>query len=57
MSLIAAGKGNQEIAEALDISEKTVKNHLNHIYSKLHLKSRYEAISYFFNVLPCGDIS
>lgn len=57
MSLIAAGKGNQEIARVLNVEEKTVKNHISNIYSKLHLKSRYEAISYFFNILPRGDIS
>jgi DNA-binding NarL/FixJ family response regulator len=46
LSLIAVGKGNREIANTLDIEEKTVKNHINNIYSKLQLKSRYEAISY-----------
>jgi DNA-binding NarL/FixJ family response regulator len=46
ISLIAVGKGNREIAAALDIEEKTVKNHINNIYSKLQIKSRYEAISY-----------
>jgi DNA-binding NarL/FixJ family response regulator len=48
LSLIAIGKGNREIASALDIEEKTVKNHINNIYSKLQIKSRYEAISYMF---------
>ena len=46
LSLIAVGKGNREIAENLNIEEKTVKNHINNIYSKLQIKSRYEAISY-----------
>jgi DNA-binding NarL/FixJ family response regulator len=46
LSLIAVGKGNREIANALNIEEKTVKNHINNIYSKLQIKSRYEAISY-----------
>jgi DNA-binding NarL/FixJ family response regulator len=46
LNLIALGKGNREIAAALDIEEKTVKNHINNIYSKLQLGSRYEAISY-----------
>ena len=46
LGLIAAGKGNRDIAEALGIEEKTVKNHINNIYSKLHIKNRYEAISY-----------
>ncbi len=46
LSLIAIGKGNREIANSLNIEEKTVKNHINNIYSKLQIKSRYEAISY-----------
>jgi len=46
LSLIAVGKGNREIADNLNIEEKTVKNHINNIYSKLQIKSRYEAISY-----------
>jgi len=48
LGLIAAGRGNREIARILDIEEKTVKNHINNIYSKLQIKSRYEAISYMF---------
>jgi two-component system, NarL family, response regulator len=46
LGLIALGKGNHEIAVAFSVEEKTVKNHINNIYSKLQLKSRYEAISY-----------
>jgi DNA-binding NarL/FixJ family response regulator len=48
LSLIAVGKGNRDIAVALNVEEKTVKNHINNIYSKLQIKSRYEAISYMF---------
>jgi len=46
LSLIAIGKGNSEIADAFDVKEKTIKNHINNIYSKLQIKSRYEAINY-----------
>ena len=46
LTLIAVGRGNREIAYALEIEEKTVKNNINNIYSKLQIKSRYEAISY-----------
>jgi len=48
INLIAVGKSNREIADTLNIEEKTVKNHINNIYSKLQIKSRYEAISYMF---------
>lgn len=37
---IAAGKANKEIAAACGITERTVKAHLTHIYSKLELKDR-----------------
>jgi DNA-binding NarL/FixJ family response regulator len=40
MRLVARGIRNQSIAEALCISEGTVKIHLHNIYKKLHLDSR-----------------
>ncbi|MFH9861704.1 response regulator [Streptomyces sp. NPDC017202] len=43
MDLIAAGLTNQQIAAACFISEKTVKNHINRIFAKLHSTSRSEA--------------
>jgi DNA-binding NarL/FixJ family response regulator len=39
---IGAGKSNKEIADALFISEGTVKTHLHRIYEKLHLHGRLE---------------
>ena len=45
LELVQQGKSNREIAESLIIEEKTVKNHINSIYSKLHLRNRYEAIT------------
>lgn len=45
LGLIVRGYSNQEIADALVIETKTVKNHINNMYSKLQLNSRYEAIS------------
>jgi DNA-binding NarL/FixJ family response regulator len=43
---IAAGQSNKEIAQELSISEKTVKNHINNILSKLHLYDRTQATLY-----------
>ena len=40
---IGHGYSNREIAARLNLKEKTVKNHINNIYSKLHLQSRIEA--------------
>ena len=48
INLIAQGKGNREIAVELGIQEKTVKNYINNIYSKLQVKRRYEVIAYLF---------
>lgn len=43
---VAKGMNNREIAEALFISENTVKNHVRNILEKLHLHSRMEAVVY-----------
>jgi len=46
LKLIAEGRSNKEIARELCISEKTVKNHINNIFSKLHLYDRTQAMLY-----------
>ncbi|SES13073.1 two component transcriptional regulator, LuxR family [Streptomyces sp. yr375] len=43
MDLIASGMNNQQIAATCFISEKTVKNHINRIFAKLHSATRSEA--------------
>jgi len=45
LKLVASGSTNKEIATRLFISEKTVKNHLNHIYRKLGVKNRAQAVA------------
>jgi len=40
---IGKGKRNKEIADALFISEKTVKNHISNIFAKLEVNTRAEA--------------
>ncbi|AUT01879.1 DNA-binding response regulator [Nostoc sp. CENA543] len=42
--LMATGKTNQEIASALQISEGTVKYHVNNILSKLGVSDRIQAV-------------
>ena len=44
LGLIAQGASNQVIAEALVLTPKTVRNHVSHIYSKLAVTSRAQAI-------------
>lgn len=45
MDLIAKGLSNREIAATLFLSEKTVKNHVNRIFAKLHSPNRAAAIA------------
>ena len=47
MSLIAGGHTNGEIAAHLFLAEKTVKNHVRRIYSKLGVDSRSAAIAHW----------
>jgi pimeloyl-ACP methyl ester carboxylesterase/DNA-binding CsgD family transcriptional regulator len=41
---IAEGLDNSEIATALGLSEKTVRNHITRIFDKISVKHRYQAI-------------
>jgi two-component system NarL family response regulator len=44
LRLMADGHSNKEIANALSISERTVKTHLGHLFEKLGVTSRTEAV-------------
>lgn len=46
LKLVAKGRTNQEIAEELVLSERTVGAHVSNILSKLHLASRTQAALY-----------
>lgn len=46
LTLIAEGRNNQEIADALVISVKTVNRHRENIMAKLNLHSRVELVRY-----------
>ncbi|GHG95560.1 response regulator transcription factor [Streptomyces lanatus] len=52
MDLIAAGMNNQQIAATCFISEKTVKNHINRIFAKLHSTSRAQAAAKWLGTAP-----
>jgi ATP/maltotriose-dependent transcriptional regulator MalT len=45
LEFVAQGLRNAQIADRLVISDKTVKTHLQHIYDKLDVGSRTEAVA------------
>jgi NarL family two-component system response regulator LiaR len=46
LRLVAKGLSNQEIAEQLVVEEVTIRTHVSHILSKLHLANRVQATLY-----------
>lgn len=44
LDLIAAGSANADIGRRLGIAEKTVRNHVTNIFSKLHVTDRAQAV-------------
>ena len=45
LTLIAQGRSNKEIARALSMSPETVKTHMKHIFIKLNVERRAQAVS------------
>ena len=46
LRLIAAGRSNQQIGDALFISPRTAQHHVTHVLAKLDLPSRTAAAAY-----------
>lgn len=57
LELLAQGATNKQIAGALDISDNTVRHHVNNIMNKLEVSDRTEAVATAFRrgVLPGMD--
>ena len=53
-SLLVKNKTTKEIAENLDISEKTVRNHISNAMQKLGVKGRAQAV---VELIKLGSIS
>lgn len=47
LSLLADGYGCKEISEQLFVSINTIRTHLYHIYDKLHVRNRVQAVNKF----------
>ncbi|MCW3846319.1 helix-turn-helix transcriptional regulator [Sphingomonas sp. LB-2] len=56
LELLASGRTNQQMAEALHISPNTVKTHLARIYEKLEVERRVQAIekARFLSLIPAA---
>ena len=49
-TLIARGMSNMEIASALSLSEATVKTHVSHIFDKVDVRDRAQAVALAYEV-------
>ncbi|WP_436529115.1 response regulator transcription factor [Actinoplanes sp. HUAS TT8] len=48
LRLIGSGLSNGEIATHLHVSESTVKTHVNHVFAKIKVRDRAQAVTYAF---------
>jgi DNA-binding NarL/FixJ family response regulator len=55
LPLVAGGKTNREIGAELHLAEKTVKNYVSSILSKLEVVRRAEAAAYLARHTPSQD--
>jgi two-component system, NarL family, response regulator DevR len=52
LALVAEGKTNKQIAEALGLSDNTVKNYLCNVFEKLHVRRRSQAAALYVQAHP-----
>jgi two-component system response regulator DevR len=52
LALVAEGKTNKEIAQALGLTDKTVANYVRHIIQKIRVTRRSQATAYFLRHSP-----
>jgi DNA-binding NarL/FixJ family response regulator len=57
LRLVAQGQSNQQIADTLFLGESTVKTHLTHLFAKLDLRDRAQAVvlAYETGLIQPGD--
>ncbi len=49
---LTKGYSNKEIADILHLSIETVRSHLKNIYTKMHVRSRTEAVAHYMSQHP-----
>lgn len=54
-ALVAEGRSNRSIAQALSLSERTIENHIASIFAKLTLRSRAEVAAYMARGGAAGE--
>jgi DNA-binding NarL/FixJ family response regulator len=52
LGYLAQAYSSKEIADKIEVGYQTVCTHLGHIYKKLHVRSRTEAVVKYFGVSP-----
>ncbi|WP_329220648.1 response regulator transcription factor [Streptomyces sp. NBC_01485] len=55
MELLVAGQGVRDVAQVMSLTDKTVRNYLSRIYTKLNVGCRSEAILYWLGHLDSRD--
>ena len=55
LALIAEGKTNKEVAQDLNLAEKTVKNYLSTVFEKLHVTRRTQAAALYAQAQAKGN--
>ena len=53
--LVRTGASRRDVAERLTLSEATVRTHLEHIYTKLHIHSARELMTSTIDQLTGGE--
>ncbi len=48
LAYVADSKTNKEIAQAMNLSEKTVKNYLSNVFEKMNITRRTQAVAFYY---------
>ena len=57
LKLIAQGLTNKQISQQLSISQSTAENHIHHIYTKLRISNRAQAVAHVYRIMNASEVS